>query len=574
MANDNVSGIDRRDGPRPVARDRGATTLSYRFLFIPGTIGSLTWLSRNADGLARIRHGLTLAGIGDRGSHTYKRTGVTRRRRSTASWRWPCADAGDRSRSGRSRRGATTSASSLPPGFRLPVGLLMRTPHGTYPEYHTSADDLDFIKPPHLADSVGLLRSHRGRSSNATGPMREPGAVRRAAARPAPAVPAWSAGVSGVALNELAILWVSTRPTGDGSSTSRNGADCRSSRWPTPRTRWPRPACSRRRHDGRHPSGRVPAAPSGRRRAGASGRPVVAAGHRRTRRGSPGHRHLWQTGRYERPMRRGPTGVPVKVVLFCGGQGLRLREYTEAIPKPMVPIGYPPILWHVMRYYAHFGHTDFVLCLGYRARRDQGLLPRYNEAISNDFVLSRAAAQIELLSTDIDDWRITFADTGLTPRSASGCAPCGSYLDDDEMFLANYGDTLTDAPLDDADRRLRGERQGGGFLAVRADVHASTSSTPTTTATCRASSTSRTPTRWINGGYFIFRPRDLRLHPRGRGARRGAVPAPDRRGQLWPIRYDGFWAPMDTLKDKQRPRRRWDQGMPPWAVWRTDVEAP
>src|SRR5712692_4448629 len=103
----------------------------------------------------------------------------------------------------------------------------------------------------------------------------------------------------------------------------------------------------------------------------------------------------------------------MKVVLFCGGLGLRLREYSEAIPKPMVPIGQRPILWHGMRYYAHFGHKDFVLCLGYKADVIKDYFLNYNEALSNDFVMSGSGRPLELLSTDIQDWTITFVNTGL-----------------------------------------------------------------------------------------------------------------------------------------------------------------
>ena len=104
----------------------------------------------------------------------------------------------------------------------------------------------------------------------------------------------------------------------------------------------------------------------------------------------------------------------MKVVLFCGGQGLRMREASEAIPKPMVPIGYRPILWHVMKYYAHFGHKDFILCLGYKADVIKEYFLNYNEALSNDFVLSDGRRRTSTCSkTDIHDWKITFVDTGL-----------------------------------------------------------------------------------------------------------------------------------------------------------------
>ena len=121
----------------------------------------------------------------------------------------------------------------------------------------------------------------------------------------------------------------------------------------------------------------------------------------------------------------------MKVVLFCGGLGLRLREHSESIPKPMVTIGYRPMLWHVMRYYAHFGHRDFVLCLGYRADVIKEYFLRYNEALSNDFVISGTGGQIELLSRDIDDWRISFVDTGLNANLGQRLRAVRRYLDDE-----------------------------------------------------------------------------------------------------------------------------------------------
>ena len=116
----------------------------------------------------------------------------------------------------------------------------------------------------------------------------------------------------------------------------------------------------------------------------------------------------------------------MKVVLFCGGLGMRLRDYSETIPKPMVNIGFRPILWHVMKYYAHFGYKDFILCLGYKADVIKNYFLEYDECLSNDFVFSKGGKSLELLSRDIDDWTITFVDLltktlMLRPRS-SGAA--------------------------------------------------------------------------------------------------------------------------------------------------------
>src|SRR6187200_987391 len=138
----------------------------------------------------------------------------------------------------------------------------------------------------------------------------------------------------------------------------------------------------------------------------------------------------------------------MKVVLFCGGFGMRLREFSESIPKPMVNIGYRPILWHVMKYYAHYGHKDFILCLGHGADFIKNYFLNYNECISNDFVLSGGGKKLQLFNSDIDDWNITFADTGVSSNIGQRLRAVEKYLDGEEMFFANYSDGLTDLPLD------------------------------------------------------------------------------------------------------------------------------
>jgi len=137
----------------------------------------------------------------------------------------------------------------------------------------------------------------------------------------------------------------------------------------------------------------------------------------------------------------------VKVVIFCGGLGMRLREYSESIPKPMVTVGYRPILWHVMRYYAHFGHKDFILCLGYKGDSIKKYFLEYDETVSNDFVFSEGGKKVDLLASDIHDWKITFVDTGLTANIGMRLKAVQPYLLGEEMFLANYSDGVADLPL-------------------------------------------------------------------------------------------------------------------------------
>src|SRR5215813_9271756 len=137
----------------------------------------------------------------------------------------------------------------------------------------------------------------------------------------------------------------------------------------------------------------------------------------------------------------------MKVVLFCGGLGMRLREYSETIPKPMVNIGYRPILWHIMKYYAHHGHKDFILCLGYAADFIKDYFLNYNECLSNDFVLRKGGKNLQLFNSDIDDWNITFADTGTTANIGQRLKAVEKYLEGEDVFLANYSDGLTDLHL-------------------------------------------------------------------------------------------------------------------------------
>jgi len=263
----------------------------------------------------------------------------------------------------------------------------------------------------------------------------------------------------------------------------------------------------------------------------------------------------------------------VKVVLFCGGLGLRIRSSDDSAPKPMVPIGNRPVLWHVMRYYAHFGHTDFILCLGYGARSVKDYFLDYQETHSNDFVLTKGGEHVELLSTDISEWRITFVDTGIDTAIGERLRRVRPHLDDDEVFLANYGDVLTDAPLADIVERVLASDAVGSLLAVPpegsfhvvgvGDGDRVTGFTPAADLELR-----------INGGYFVLRQAIFDYLHEGDdlvmdGCTRAAAD-----GRLLAVPYDGFWAPMDTLKERSVLEDLWRTGACPWAVWRTDVARP
>jgi glucose-1-phosphate cytidylyltransferase len=258
----------------------------------------------------------------------------------------------------------------------------------------------------------------------------------------------------------------------------------------------------------------------------------------------------------------------MKVVLFCGGQGLRLRDYAETLPKPMVPIGPRPILWHVMRYYAHFGYKDFLLCLGYKADVIKDYFLRYNEALSNDFVMSDGGRSVEFMRTDIQDWRIAFVDTGLRASIGERLLAVRKDLEGEELFLANYADVLTDARMDLLVEDFRGRDATVGFLSVRPGYtfHVVESSTDGRVSAVRNVDDSDI---WINGGHFILRPSVFEYMEPGDELVERPFERMIRDRRLITYRHEGFWAPMDTLKDMQQLEAMYEQGQPEWALWRT-----
>jgi len=256
----------------------------------------------------------------------------------------------------------------------------------------------------------------------------------------------------------------------------------------------------------------------------------------------------------------------MKVVIFCGGLGLRMRSGSDSAPKPMMTIGDRPVLWHVMRYYAHFGHNEFILCLGHGARAVKDYFLNYHETHSNDFVLTKGGEHIEPLSSDISEWRITFVDTGIDTAIGERLRRVRRFLDDDEVFLANYGDVLTDAPMNDIIDQLMATEAAGSLLAVAPQdsfhvVHIQDDSrisafTPVASMNMR-----------INGGYFVLRQDIFDYLNEGEDLVMDACVRAAADGRMLAIRYDGFWAPMDTLKERSALEEMHRTGNRPWAVW-------
>jgi glucose-1-phosphate cytidylyltransferase len=256
----------------------------------------------------------------------------------------------------------------------------------------------------------------------------------------------------------------------------------------------------------------------------------------------------------------------VKVVLFCGGLGMRMREDASAAPKPMAMIGERPLLWHVMRYYAHYGHKDFILCLGYGANAVKDYFLRYDETLSNDFALIGGVGDIQLFSSDITDWNITFINTGLDATIGERLMRVRPHLEDEPMFLCNYADTLTDAPLPEMISRFSASDMTASMLVVPPfSTHHFVEIDDAGRVTAIRGFSDLT--QWENGGYFIMRPEMFDELREGEDIVPHALDRMHPKGTLMAQRYTGFWRAVDTFKDRAEMEDLAQRGVAPWMLW-------
>lgn len=256
----------------------------------------------------------------------------------------------------------------------------------------------------------------------------------------------------------------------------------------------------------------------------------------------------------------------MKVVLFCGGYGMRMRDDVDDVPKPMQMIGDRPLLWNLMRYYAHHGHTEFVLCLGYGARHVIDYFRHYDETRSNDFVLRNGAAEVELLSSDIADWTITFVHTGVDTPIGERLRRVRHHVGREDVFAANYADVLSDAPLDLMEKEFRNTGAIGSLLAVPPQAAFHMVDTDQDRRVTAITPVSSLPVR-ENGGYFFFTPEVFDHLGEGEDLVTHALPRLAERGRLIAWEHDGFWKPADTVKERSELDALARRGQRPWALW-------
>jgi glucose-1-phosphate cytidylyltransferase len=255
----------------------------------------------------------------------------------------------------------------------------------------------------------------------------------------------------------------------------------------------------------------------------------------------------------------------MKVVIFCGGLGVRMGEETRRIPKPMIEIGGKPILWHIMRYYAMWGYDDFILCLGYKGEVVKQFFLSYNGALLNDFVLDHDAdgTKLELLSPDLDKWRITFVDTGLNATIGERLKAVGPFIGDDETFLATYGDGLTDAPLTQVIHTFQESGKKAMFLSVRPQFNAHMVTADPDGNVRAIEDLSRSDVR-INGGFFVLKREVVDLIEPGDELVEETFARLIAERELLAYPYEGFFRAMDTIKDRQCLENMHESGEAPW----------
>lgn len=257
----------------------------------------------------------------------------------------------------------------------------------------------------------------------------------------------------------------------------------------------------------------------------------------------------------------------MKVVILCGGQGTRMREETEFRPKPMVEIGGRPILWHIMKLYAHHGLRDFILCLGYRGNDIKEYFLNY-EAMNNDFTIELGRRQeIEFHGRhDEQNFRVTLADTGLPTMTGGRLRRIRRYVEDND-FLMTYGDGLSDIDL----QRLIGFHKSHGKTATLTTVQTgSRFGVVDVDASGRVQKFAEKPKTeaWIAAGFFVFR-RGIFDLLTGDDCVLEAAPLETlaQSGELMAYRHPGFFHPMDTYRDSKLLNEMWDAGQAPWRVW-------
>jgi len=257
----------------------------------------------------------------------------------------------------------------------------------------------------------------------------------------------------------------------------------------------------------------------------------------------------------------------MKVVILCGGLGTRLREETEFRPKPMVPIGNRPILWHIMKFYASFGYKEFVLCLGYKSEMIKEYFFNYQRHSSDVTLRLGDTPEITYHTKHSEeDWQVTLLDTGLTTQTGGRVRRALAHIPDDE-FLLTYGDGVCNVPVPDL---IKYHRAQGGIATLTAVRPSGRFGELTLNEGAVTSFREKpdTETGYVNGGFFVLN-KKIGDYLTGDTSifEFDALPKVAAAGKLHAYRHDDFWQCMDNLREMEMLNKLWADGKAPWKVW-------
>ena len=252
----------------------------------------------------------------------------------------------------------------------------------------------------------------------------------------------------------------------------------------------------------------------------------------------------------------------MKVILLAGGFGTRLSEYTESLPKPMVTIGGKPILWHIMKYYAHYGHNQFYVALGYKAEMIKEFFLHYR-TMNADFTVNLKTGDVIPHQQDEVDWKVTLVDTGLRSMTGGRVKQMKPYISN-ETCLMTYGDGVSDVDLD----QLIAFHQNHGKMVTVTAVHPGARFGELVMKEDQVTFFQEKPQTgqgWINGGYFVLEPEFFDLIEEDQTIlEREPLERAAQMGELMAFRHNGFWQCMDTKRDKVNLEEFWRSGKAPW----------
>ena len=259
----------------------------------------------------------------------------------------------------------------------------------------------------------------------------------------------------------------------------------------------------------------------------------------------------------------------MKVMILCGGKGMRMQAETEYRPKPMVPIGGRPILWHIMQMYAHHGHKDFILCLGYRGDMIKGFFRNYLWNTSDVTLSLGRTPTVSYHNCPEEDWTVTLVETGADALTGARVRQAGQYISPGETFLLTYGDGLSDVNVNDEidEHRQAGKictltavHPAGRFGALQIDEGG---------AIHTFNEKPQYQDEYINGGFMVcdyglfeYLPEDVNV-----ALEESPLTRLTENGQLHSFRHEGFWQCMDTPKEMDYLNELWETGKAPWKVW-------